>query len=389
MATAGDEPALGAGGLAPELAEAIAGLAVRLPPLRERPPEAIERLAADTALAWCRAHGERPRRLSPETVAVLIDHPWPGNHRELEAVVARTLAAEGADPIRPEHLRFDPFLFGLARPAAPIAPERAGAEAPAPPGASAARGATAPAAAPRRAEPAAARGLDVRPAPPGAEAADEASIRRLARSLAHELRNRLVAIRTFAALLPERAADPAFRDEFSRVVGEDVRRIERAVDRLAAWSELEPGAAEPIDLASLLEERLEALRTEIESRRLLVLKELDRSAPPALASRAALAFAFDALLARALAFLPERGDLYLASKHVASGLRGGPTLRVALRFFRPGDRAGAAEPALRERELALEVALADLAIRSQGGTLRVDATDAEETLVAVDLPALA
>ena len=39
---------------------------------------------------------------------MLAAMPWPGNHRELEGVVERTLAAGTADPVRVEDLRFEP-----------------------------------------------------------------------------------------------------------------------------------------------------------------------------------------------------------------------------------------------------------------------------------------
>ncbi|HEX2484103.1 MAG TPA: hypothetical protein VHQ66_02310, partial [Myxococcota bacterium] len=221
-----------------------------------------------------------------------------------------------------------------------------------------------------------------------APAAASPGLAPLALSLAHELRNRLVAIRTFAALLPERAEDRGFRDEFSQVVGADVRRMERALERLASFAALPgPAAREPVDVAALLDEELEALRGEIESRRLLVLKELDRGQPAVLADRAALAFAFEALLFRAFEWMPDRGDLYLASKAVAASRDAGPSVRVVLRFHRPGERRGAAgASAPRDRELALELVLAELALRPHGGRLRVDATDAEEMMIVVDLP---
>ncbi|HVH04857.1 MAG TPA: hypothetical protein VNE71_02525, partial [Myxococcota bacterium] len=153
-----------------------------------------------------------------------------------------------------------------------------------------------------------------------------------------------------------------------------------------------PRAATPdrVDVGGLIEQQLDALRPEIQARRLLVLKELDRSQAPAIGDRAAIAFAFEALLTRALAWVPERGDLYIASKTIAQGLRGGPTVRVVLRFHRPGERrGGAAAPGAppTDRELALDIVLADLAIRAQRGVVRIDATDAEETMIAVDLPA--
>jgi len=520
MATAGDDVAgLPAPGLAPELAEAIAGLSVRLPPLRER-VDALARFALDAVAAWCRAHGERARRLASETIEALEADPWPGNHRELEAVLARTLAAVAADPIRPEHLRFDdgagwagtsvprpalrprrpepepdeprepvrpawltppgaarePVRVARGAPAAepgrepldgrapepaeraPFAgrgPEPAGREplsgrAPEPPGREPSAGvptpptrepletwraareaearrdaraaeARAPVARPERlagpapeglaaaepaaeappgAAPAAAATAEPRaePTPPAEPArvpgaasgasAGPAPLVPLAQALAHELRNRLVAIRTFAALLPERADDRGFRDEFSRVVGADVQRMERSLDRLAAFAALPThGAREPVDVAGLLDEQLDAFRGEIEARRLLVLKELDRTQPAVRAHRAALAFAFEALLARAFAWMPDRGDLYLASKTVAPRGARPPSVRVVLRFHRPGERAGApGGGAPSDREVALEVVLAELALRGQGASLRVEATDAEETVVAIDLP---
>ena len=64
-------------------------------------------------------------------------------------------------------------------------------------------------------------------------------------------------------------------------------------------------------------------------------------------------------------------------------------MRVVLRFHRPGERRLSGGPGAppSDRELALDVVLADLAIRAQRGALRIDATDAEETVIAVDLPA--
>jgi DNA-binding NtrC family response regulator len=426
IATAGDE-VLGrrAPGLAPELAESLAGLAQRLPALRERDASTILRFAADTALDWARAHGERARTLAEDAQEALVQYPWPGNFRELEAVIVRTLSAEPAEPIRAAHLRFDLAAPAERMEALPPMPEPLGRTPPrggtgggreparsieitaAPPGAGRGEAGAAPpapppddgrtaapgpaAAAPAPAKPAdAPTGPAAAPAPAPEGSGDTATYRRLAQSLAHELRNRLVSVRTFAELLPERGADRAFRDELGPAVGNDVRRIDGLLERLATFADLpRAGAQDRVDVAGLLEQQLDALRPEIEARRLLVLKELDRSQAPAAGDRGALAFAFEALLTRALAWVPERGDLYLASKSIAQGLRGGPTVRVVLRFHRPGERRLSGGPGAppSDRELALDVVLAELAIRAQRGTLRIDATDAEETVIAVDLPA--
>jgi nitrogen-specific signal transduction histidine kinase len=215
-------------------------------------------------------------------------------------------------------------------------------------------------------------------------------VRRLARSLAHEVRNPLVAIRTFASLLPERADDPTFREEFSKMVGADVDRIEGVLDRLGSFAELPSDPPDRVDVAAVVEAQLEALRGEIERRRLLVLKELDRTRPHARASGPAVELALEFLLQRALAWMPDRADLYLAARHQPDGLRGGPSQRIVLRFYRPdaGDAAtDAATEALSDRETDLGLVLAEQLIRSQNGTLTLDDTRPDETVVVVDLPA--
>jgi DNA-binding NtrC family response regulator len=396
IATAGDEVfGRTAPGLAPELAEVLAGLAQRLPPLRERAPEAVLRFAADTTLAWCRARGERPRSLGPDAQQAILDYPWPGNHRELEGVLSRTLAAEAGDLLRAEQLRFDLFRPALTGEGGAEAPARGGTASTAPipprpsagperPASEAGAAGTAGGGARPLPEPAAKR---PEAAPASAPGSDPAELRRLVQSLAHELRNRLVAIRTFAALLPEQGAETRLREELGPAVSVDVRRLEGVLERLAGFAELPGAGRERVDVAALLEEQLEALRGEIGARRLLVLKELDRTQPYALGDPGALGFVFEALLGQALAWLPERGDLYLASKSVAAGLRGEPSVRVMLRFHRPGERRSGAAAVPADRDLALDVVLAELAVRAQGGSLRIDATDAEETVIAVDLPA--
>lgn len=54
----------------------------------------------------------------------------------------------------------------------------------------------------------------------------------LAASMSHEVRNPLVAIKTFAQLLPERYEDPEFRAEFSSLVGHEINRLNAMIDQL-------------------------------------------------------------------------------------------------------------------------------------------------------------
>jgi DNA-binding NtrC family response regulator len=386
VATLGDFPDRGSGGgLNRSLAQSLAGIAIRIPPLRER-PLAIGTFATETVLEWCKTHGERPRRFSPAALDALRDYPWPDNLRELEAVVTRSLSAGLADPIEAAQLRFDE----AQEPAESSGwserrePDKAAAESRAP-AAPPVESAAAEQPHPEEQEPAAPAA-----APPAAPTND--LLQRLVHSVAHQMRNPLVAIRTFASLLPERFDDPEFRGRFHEVVGSDLGRVEGILDRLSGFAALEPGGGSPVNVAALVEQLLEDRRSQIQARRLLVLKEIDSRSPFALCGEAQLRFALECLLDKAFEWVPERTDLYVASKHHPTGLRGGPAVRVLLRFHNPSPARAEGVDAAAGEDLSLsstsiEIVLLELVIRSQGGTLTVDTSDAEEIVVLLDLPA--
>ena len=63
-----------------------------------------------------------------------------------------------------------------------------------------------------------------------------ASAGTLAAGMAHEIKNPLVTLKTFAQLLPERYDDPDFRQTFSSLVGKEVTRIDSIVNQLLIFS---------------------------------------------------------------------------------------------------------------------------------------------------------
>jgi len=356
------------------LFDSLGGISVRIPPVRER-PKLVPSLVHETTLAWAEAHGARARRFSEGAMQALREYPWPGNLRELEAVVLRTLAGDASDPIPASSVRFDRDAVPAgwtadAEGEGPLREELVRAAPPAPAGSPAAEEAQAPA------------------TPSPSAALDQILTRRFLGALAHELRNPLVPIRTLAELLPQRFADADFRSRFAERVGADVGRIEATLDRLASFAALPPPESGPVDLAGLLDRLLEEHREEIQRRRLLVLKELDRSQPLAQGDAAHLELALRALLDKTLELVPQGGDLYLASKHHASGLRGKPSVRVLIRYHSPTQiaRKGGIE-GTSLAESALEIVLADALVHGMGGQLTLDASGAEETVIVLDLPA--
>ncbi|WP_437290526.1 sigma-54-dependent transcriptional regulator [Sorangium sp. So ce406] len=81
-------------------------LELRLPPLRERPGDAVR--IAESLLrrrAWTTA--QTPLALSREARAALATAPWPGNVRELEDAVHRAMVLAGRNEIELVHLGLD------------------------------------------------------------------------------------------------------------------------------------------------------------------------------------------------------------------------------------------------------------------------------------------
>jgi len=360
--------------LEPELQQSLEALSIRIPPLRER-PYLVESFAKTTLLAWCRARRERPRELDPDALAALQEYPWPGNLRELEAVITQTLCSTSAEPVRAGDLRYQGVAFAPLE-ADQVGPLIAEEEDEVP----VARIAPAPPLEEARPSPEA----ETAAAAPGSDP----DLRRFAGAVAHEVRNPLSSIRSFAELLPQQYRDSEFRTRFAEIVSQDVLRIEEVVERLNRLAQLEPPRREDIDIAALLATLLEERRDAIHRRRLLVLRELDAHQPLATGDGDQLRFAFEALLNKSLELVPERGNIYFASKHHGSGLRGRASVRVLVRFHGP-ERDGPTVriPDASPAENALEFAIADAIVRAHGGVLAIDSGEGDETVIVLDLPA--
>ncbi|MCE9579048.1 MAG: sigma 54-interacting transcriptional regulator [Deltaproteobacteria bacterium] len=106
------------------------GITLVIPPLRERPHRIVP--LAQTFLAEAqRAAGRPVAPIALDVAAALEAHDWPGNARELKAVVERALVLARGGAIGVQHLKFSP----RAEPPepAPPAPAPAAASAPAAP----------------------------------------------------------------------------------------------------------------------------------------------------------------------------------------------------------------------------------------------------------------
>ncbi|HXJ86379.1 MAG TPA: ATP-binding protein [Candidatus Binatia bacterium] len=99
----------------------------------------------------------------------------------------------------------------------------------------------------------------------------------LVSGIAHEIKNPLVAIKTFAELLPERFLDTDFREDFSKVVGTEIDRIDGLVGRLRSLAAPVPEQIGPTDIREPILETLALLRAQFEQTRTAVHRDLGTS----------------------------------------------------------------------------------------------------------------
>jgi signal transduction histidine kinase len=131
----------------------------------------------------------------------------------------------------------------------------------------------------------------------------------LAAGLAHEIKNPLTSLLTFARHLDRRFDDEAFRQKFSRVVPRELERINGIVERLLELSRPARETFESVRVSTVLERALDLYVNEIESRSIRVRRQYARDLPRIDADPDAIYRAFVNLIGNALDALPLGGHL--------------------------------------------------------------------------------
>src|SRR2546425_974617 len=131
----------------------------------------------------------------------------------------------------------------------------------------------------------------------------------LASSLAHEIKNPLVAIKTFAQLIPRRQSDALFADEFSRIVTREIGRMEHLVEQLRTLSRPSDRPRQRLDVREPLAQAVESLRPAFDEKRMVIGTSLGAEPRFVLGDHGELEQLFINLLMNALEATPPDGTL--------------------------------------------------------------------------------
>ena len=321
--------------LPPPLAARLSGLALRVPPLAERSAE-VSQLADQVLMELAMRCGRPAPSLAAAAVARLQAHTWPGDMTELETVLARAFLTAGGAQIEEQHLVLTP-------------PERAASA-----------------------------------AVPGPTTSDT-QLEYLLAELAHELRNPMVTIKTFAGHLPQLLADAELRGRFTALADDAIARMDSLLDNVLTFARLGIPHRETIDVAALVRQVIAESRANAEERS-VHLEERAFAQAECAADREQLAYALRNLVAGVVREVPPEEQLV-----VETSANGVVTLRFAAggaaadrlrRLAAPGDDASLADPTL----LPLSFRLARSVLERNGGGLTVVPEGSGGTSVVVRLP---
>ena len=215
----------------------------------------------------------------------------------------------------------------------------------------------------------------------------------LAAAMSHEIRNPLVAISTYAQLLPDRYADPEFRHEFKRVVAAEIARLNGITEQINAFAHPPDPVVHPVDMGDVLRKSLDEARgRDAAFARVPASLDLEPDLPPLTGDGRALQEACTHLVVNALeaasagpkpridlaaAFDAAAGDSGLSIRIRDNG-RGIPAEHMA-KLFSPFYTTKA-------RGLGLGLAIAQRTVRDHGGRIDVD-SGPTGTEVRIRLPA--
>ena len=141
-----------------------------------------------------------------------------------------------------------------------------------------------------------------------------ASLGTLTAGLAHEIRNPLVAIKTFTQLLPERLEDEEFRNHFLNIASGEVDRISALVTELLEFARPSEPKFELEDINNILDGMILLVSTETKSKHMNIIKDYASDLRPITLDREQMKQVFLNMLLNAIEATRENGDIYVRTR---------------------------------------------------------------------------
>ena len=348
----------------------VATLTLPLAPLRERRAD-ITALARWFAGVYGAGLGLDKIRFSPGAVDRLRNYLWFVNVSEFAMVIARTLAIHGKARIDAPDLVFDVAALndaaGFGESAATVESTLNGAE---------------KTAVPQSSLIAIADSLEAGVSKGVAGGAP--ALRLLVHELAHELKNPMVTIKTFAQLLAERYDDAGFRARFQDVVDGDIERMDDLLKVMTEFAGFDQPRKNRVALKDYLQSTLKTIHDDCDRRQVRVGWKGDGQGVKIMADAAQLQYALKNTMLAVLSQTRMGSEIELAlgapGYLTISYLREGERIQSLANYL--SDESSAAT----ENILPLRIMLAREIVERSGGRFGIEQTDGDREIVTMEFP---
>ena len=343
----------------------ISTLPIHIEPLRDRRDE-IPLIVEAVLQEGIEKSALNKKSFSHEAMELLKNYFWPGNLEELESVVLRSALLSGSDIISPAEIF---YYFGRIQNGSRKNREVL-TDSEYPPSEGFGNGKE--------------KGRET----------DEGS-EDLIMELAHEIKNPLVAIKTFANLLPTQFDDPEFRSNFYKVMNEDIDRIDSLVESVLEYQRVLGIPPEAKSLTEILNSVIKSLEKEFNDNRILVSEDFDQNLSDIQIENNKFSFALKNVILRLIKEAGEDSELrFLARvKSLTSGDCVGNSLikgvEVVISAMDNRNKEKEELFFINEKHFGIkgiEIFLAEQLIKSDGGKISINTIDNSGIEVIILIP---
>ncbi len=224
------------------------------------------------------------------------------------------------------------------------------------------------------------------------------SLETIAGGFAHEIRNPLTSIKTFIQLAPERKDDPEFISGFSRVVNDDVHRIERLIEEILDYARYMKPKLTLEDVNDIVSSCLYFVQVKADSLGIGIERELAPRLPYVMLDRQQIKQVLLNLLLNALDAMKEAGGQLTIRTHQLVKGKGREWVQIEVTDSGPGidqtnlehifDPFYTTKHESGEREgTGLGLAIVHQIVQEHHGTIEVSSQTGRGTTFFVNLPA--
>jgi len=271
---------IGQGKFSEDLYDRLNTLSIRIPPLRDRPKE-ISAIAQYVLEDYSKKMKINKVGISNSVLKLFENYWWPGNLRELEQVIIRSAMFSEGERLTEKDLLFETdnenksFVTFLKKADAKSGEPKS-----------------------QRASP--------------EQNANVLSLFLI--ELVHRIKNPLVSVKTFTQLLREKFGDPEFREQFYRIVSEDIEKIDAVLNGLLSYIKINTPIEKRDTVHFILEDVLRRHEIELEDKKIKIFKRFEKDLPETIVHEEQLKYILNTLIQYAIPSIPPYGSMGFLTK---------------------------------------------------------------------------